>query len=354
MKLLSVVGARPQFIKLAPLSSHLEKDPELEHLVCHTGQHYDAGLSKNLFTQLNLPAPDFQFELTAASPLGKVQEMLSQLSSLIHLQEPDWLLVYGDTYSTLAGALSAQLHGVNLAHIEAGLRSYRKDMPEEFNRITSDAASQLLFCGSRGAMENLQIEKNPGQLHYTGDLMYQSQQLALQARPKWPEGFQFPEESHYCLVTIHRRENLTEQRINQWCALLNSLAEDHHLLFPMHPATRKALDGRSLNPKIQILEPLGYVEICHLLQGADILLTDSGGLQKEAYYLRRPCITLRAETEWTELVEEGVNRVTGLEETLVREAVEYFQNNSLHFDQALYSDVDSAAVISRGLKNYPL
>lgn len=354
MKLLSVVGARPQFIKLAPLSKHLEQDPDIEHLVCHTGQHYDAGLSKVFFEQLGLATPEFQFELEAKSPVAKVHQMISQLTSLIHLQEPDWLLVYGDTYSTLAGALSAQLLDVKLAHVEAGLRSYRKDMPEEFNRITSDAAAHLLFCGSRGALENLQRENNPGEAHYCGDIMYQSQQLALRAEPQWPANLQASGSGNYCLVTIHRRENLTEQRMNQWAALLNSLAEDHHIVFPMHPGTRKALDRRRLNPKIQILEPLGYVELCHLLQDAEVLLTDSGGLQKEAYYLHRPCITLRAETEWTELVEEGVNRVTDLEEKRVREALDYFQNTELKFDQALYSDVDSAAVISQAIKKYTL
>lgn len=352
MKLLSVVGARPQFIKLAPLSKHLEQDPDVEHLVCHTGQHYDRELSKVFFEQLGLATPEFQFELEAKSPVGKVHQMLSQLTSLIHLQEPDWLLVYGDTYSTLAGALSAQLLDVKLAHVEAGLRSYRKDMPEEFSRITSDAAAQLLFCGSQGALENLRREKNPGEAHYCGDLMFQSQQLALQAKPQWPSSLQPSRPEAYCLVTIHRRENLSEQRMNQWAALLNSLAEDHHIIFPMHPGTRQALDRRRLNPKIQILEPLGYVELCHLLQDAAILLTDSGGLQKEAYYLQRPCITLRAETEWTELVEAGVNCVTDLEEKRVREAVSYFQNTKLNFDQALYSDVDSAAVISEALKNF--
>jgi UDP-GlcNAc3NAcA epimerase len=350
MKVISVVGTRPQIIKLAPLRKALEAYPQVAHAVCHTGQHTDALLSEVFFQQLGIPKPDFHFELQAQSALGKVHQMITQLSSLFHLEEPEWVLLYGDTNTTLAGAIVAKLMDIKTAHIEAGLRSYRKSMPEEFNRIASDAAADLLFTSSHKGSETLKTEANPAPVVYCGDLMYESQQLALQASPQWPaEMGEVP--GAYLLFTLHRRENLTKQRLNQCSALLHRLAQHYTIFFPLHPGTRKAMEARHFPEKLVPIDPLGYVEMTHLLKGAQALLTDSGGLQKEAYYLNTPCLTLRAETEWTELVEAGVNRLTDLEEKRVMDGLAHFEQQPPTFPQSLYHEVPASKTIIETLLN---
>jgi UDP-GlcNAc3NAcA epimerase len=300
MKVLSVVGNRPQFIKSAPLSVAL-RDAGIDEVIVHTGQHYDRQLSDVFFAELGLPEPSYRLDLHTADS----DAMRPRIAGALERERPDWALVYGDTNSTLAGALAAQDVGVPLAHVEAGLRSGDLSMPEERNRIEVDRVAGLLFCPDERSSELLAAEGVGGRREIVGDVMYDaSQTLAPIARERSGALERFGvEPQRFLLATLHRQANVEAERLGRIVEGLNRL--DEAIVFPAHPRTRSVISG--LGPHVVLTEPLGYLDLAALAQQARVILTDSGGLQKEAYWYGVPCVTLRPSTEWVDTVELGAN-----------------------------------------------
>lgn len=311
MKVLTVVGARPQFVKAAPVSRVLRA--RHSELLVHTGQHYDAEMSATLFTDLDLPEPDVNLEVGSASHAVQTAEMLRRLEPIVLEHRPDAILIYGDTNSTLAAAVvGAKLarsdgSGPWLAHVEAGLRSFNRAMPEERNRIVADHLCDILLAPSPVAMANLEREGLAARAELVGDVMVDAHIWATQRAPV-PATNGRPD-GEYLLLTLHRAENVDDRaRLRGWLSALDGRGR---VLFPVHPRTRAALeaDAITLPSNVLPLPPVPYVEMVALEAGARAVLTDSGGVQKEAYLAGVPCLTLRGETEWVETVEAGWNRV---------------------------------------------
>jgi len=333
---LSVVGARPQFVKLAPLCRAIDRHnaagnlPHIQHRIIHTGQHYEREIAEILFEQLALPRPDHNLGVGSSSHGIQLARMLQRMEPLLRDEPIDWVLVYGDTNSTLAGALLASRLRIPLAHVEAGCRSGEITQPEEQNRVVADHLSQLLLAPSQAAIANLcregigaQGDPRPRRIVFAGDVMYDSllQQLPLAERhaEKNLRGWGLAAKGYY-LLTLHRAEN-TNDRPRLASILRTLTALDLPVLFPVHPRTRNLLDagGITVNGKIHRVPPLGFLEMLSMEKNAVKILTDSGGVQKEAFYLGVPCITLRDTTEWPETVECGANHIAGTEpETLLR------------------------------------
>jgi UDP-N-acetylglucosamine 2-epimerase len=297
VRVLSVVGNRPQFVKSGPLSVAL-RDAGIDEVVLHTGQHWDAAMSEVFFRELSLPEPRYRLDLHTAD----VAAMEPGIRDAVERERPDWVLVFGDTNSTLAGARAAG--NVPVAHVEAGLRSFDLSMPEERNRIAVDALAALLLTPEERSAEQLRSEGVPGRIEVVGDVMADATRLfapiALQRSTR---------SGDYAVLTIHREANTEPERLRALAAAVS--AAPLRFRFPVHPRTRKVLDehGIELGPNVEQLEPLGYLEMLALVAGATHVVTDSGGLQKEAYWLRVPCVTLRTTTEWVDTVRVGANRL---------------------------------------------
>ena len=327
MKIVSVVGARPQFIKAAAISPLL-RDRFTEVLV-HTGQHYDEDMSQVFFRELGLQEPEINLRVGSGKHGEQTAAMLVGLERVLLSEKPDCVLVYGDTNSTLAGALAAAKLHIPVAHVEAGLRSYNRLMAEETNRVLTDHAANILLCPSAAAVENLEREGIREGVHLVGDVMADtlriaSQRVASQSRILESLGVQ---EGGFLLLTVHRAENTDKlSRLMGIFSALESL--DETVIVPLHPRTRKTMQQAGIkpaNPRVKLIEPLGYIDMVRLEQAARMLLTDSGGVQKEAYWLGIPCITLRDETEWVETVAAGWNLIAGTEAERILEAVRTFQ-----------------------------
>jgi len=325
MKIISVVGARPEFIQAAPVSRAIRQ--RHHEILVHTGQHYDYQMSAVFFQELGLPAPDYNLEVGSGLHGQQTGEMLAKMEQALLAEKPDWVLVRGDTNSTLAGALAASKLHIPVGHIEAGLRSFNRWMPEEINRIVADHISDLLFCPTTTAVSNLAAEGVARGVHLVGDVMYEAilhnlsvaenKSQVLDRLKLNPLG--------YLLVTIHRAEN-TDIQENLYAILtaLDRLTEP--VIFPIHPRTRKLLTALNWQPgsNIRLVEPQSYFDILVLEKNARLLLSDSGGMQKEAYCLGTPCLTLRQQTEWVETVEAGWNELVGPNTDKIITAVRHF------------------------------
>lgn len=320
MKVLTVVGARPQFVKAAAVSGPL-RHVATEVLV-HTGQHYDDGMSKVFFEELGIPEPDVHLEVGSASHGAQTGRMLESLERVILERRPDVVMVYGDTNSTLAGALAAAKLHVPVAHVEAGLRSDRRDMPEEVNRVLTDHVSDWLFCPTSNAVDRLALEGITNGVHLVGDVMADSVEMIrhrLSPGRVHALGLQEP----YIAATVHRAEN-TDHRPTL-SAILDLLAKLRMTVaIPLHPRTAAAMARHELQwpANVTVLEPLGYVDMLSLVANAEVLVTDSGGLQKESAMVGTRCITLRDETEWPETVASGWNTVVGTDALLARSVLD--------------------------------
>ncbi len=345
-----MVGARPQFIKAAPVSAALRTAGVTERLV-HTGQHYDDEMSRAFFESLGLPAPEVNLEIGSAPHGAQTGRMLEALEQVILHRMPGLVLVYGDTNSTLAAALAAAKAGVPVAHVEAGLRSFDREMPEEINRVVTDHLASLLFAPTGAAVENLGREGITTGVVRTGDVMFDA---FLRFRPLFetlvPEvlsRFGLGKES-YAVLTIHRAENTGDlRRLEGFIRGLGGvLGKDTPIVWPVHPRLRAMKASFEDAPNIVLTEPLAYLEMQALLSEAAIVLTDSGGLQKEAAFHGVPCITLREETEWVELVEAGVNQTTGLDPGGVHRAVSRLRAPSPALARDLYGDGNTAGRIA--------
>jgi UDP-N-acetylglucosamine 2-epimerase len=307
MKIFSIVGARPQFIKLAPLSSRLTGLHD--EVIVHTGQHYDYAMSEKIFEDLGIRKPDIHLEIGSGSHALQTGEMMVRLETAMIELKPDAVIVFGDTNSTLAGTMAAAKLGIPIIHIEAGLRSYNRNMPEEINRIVADHVSQYLFVPTQTAASILKAEGLEKNTFLTGDIMVDTMEnnlkIALQ-KSSIISDLKL-EGCEYSLLTLHRNYNVDDTGILEH--LINQLSElEEKIIFPVHPRTRKMLPSTySVPENIQMTEPQGYLDFITLENSAKRIITDSGGIQKEAYILRKPCITLRTETEWVETVEEKWN-----------------------------------------------
>jgi UDP-N-acetylglucosamine 2-epimerase len=325
MKILTVIGARPQFIKATPVSKALREAGHSEFLL-HTGQHYDQKMSQVFFEDMGIPTPDVNLNIGSGNHGWQTGQMLLGIENVLLTETPDWVLVYGDTNSTLAGALAAVKLHIPVAHVEAGLRSFNREMPEEYNRVLTDHCSDILFCPTQTAVVNLEKEGITQGVYQVGDVMYdavlQFSDLAqmkseiltnLDLKPK-----------EYMLATVHRPYN-TDQP-TKLLAILEAFAElSKTIVFPTHPRTRKQIEAlgvkSQLPENIKLIEPVGYLDMLSLEKSAKMMLTDSGGIQKEAYFFAIPCVTLRPETEWVETVEAGWNVLVGSDKEKILAAV---------------------------------
>ncbi len=326
MRILTVIGNRPQFIKAAAVSPRLRTVGS--EVLVHTGQHFDDELSAVFFAELGLPEPDRQLGVAGGSNTSQLSRMLAALEPVLDDVAPDAVLVYGDTNSTLAGALAAAQRDLSVAHVEAGMRSYDRTMPEELNRVLTDHLSSLLLCSSPQGLENLRREGVAGELVEVGDVMVD---VAAQVQPRARRRRELLEArrlqaGEYLLVTAHRAGNVdVPERLARLSELLLGL--DRPAILPLHPRTRLRLEAAGLlsglehAPHLQVTAPLGYIETMALLTGAQAVLTDSGGLQKEAYLAGVRCLTLRPSTEWVETVATGWNQLVDLDAEAVREAL---------------------------------
>jgi UDP-N-acetylglucosamine 2-epimerase len=327
MKVLSVVGARPQFIKEYVVAKEIKKIAD--YVLVHTGQHYDFEMSQIFFQQLKIPEPDYNLGLGSASQAEQTGRMLMALEDVLAKEKPDLVLVYGDTNSTLAGALNAAKMLIPVGHVEAGLRSYDRTMPEEINRILTDHISQLLFVPTKTAQDILHHEGITSGVHLTGDVMYDAlrQNLTIARTSKILQTLKVkPKE--YFLTTIHRPSNTNN--VKNLTNILTALSTlDEPVIFPIHPRTEKVIQTHHLQKIIRknilMIKPVGYFDFIWLEQNAKKILTDSGGIQKEAYLLKIPCITLRENTEWMETIEDHWNILTGANTKKILQAIQHFE-----------------------------
>ncbi|MFZ4403301.1 MAG: non-hydrolyzing UDP-N-acetylglucosamine 2-epimerase [Pseudobdellovibrionaceae bacterium] len=351
MKIVTILGARPQFIKASALSRELALHPGIEEVIVHTGQHFDPKMSEIFFQEMDIPKPKYNLGIHSLTHGSMTGRMLEKLEQILLEEKPDWVLVYGDTNSTLAGALAAAKLHIPVAHVESGLRSFDMKMPEEINRILTDQISKILFCPTVVAIENLVkegFEHRPVSIVETGDIMYDSA-LYYMEKMTFPMGLKEAlTKKNFALCTIHRAENTDNpDRLKEILLGLESIAKQVDIVMPLHPRTKGLLQNCpdiNLRPFI-LIEPVGYLEMLALLNACSIVLTDSGGLQKEAYFFKKPCVTLRDQTEWTELVDAGCNILAGTNSKDIIFAFESMQNKKIDFDRFFYGDGKAAKKI---------
>jgi len=316
MKLLTIIGARPQFIKASVVSMAIAEQADMSEIIVHTGQHFDANMSDIFFDQLGIPRPDYLLDIHGGLHGAMTGRMLSEIEQVMMKEKPDRVLVYGDTNSTLAGALAAAKLHIPVAHIEAGLRSFNMRMPEEVNRILTDQVSDILFCPTQAAIDNLSREgfsEKPVQVLNVGDVM-QDSALFFARRSIEPQGLKVND--GFILSTLHRAENTDDpDRLKAIVSALNTInVTVAPVVLPLHPRTRAAIADAGINLTVHVIDPVGYLEMIWLLQHCNLVLTDSGGVQKEAYFFGKACVTMRDQTEWVELTEVGANELVGANE----------------------------------------
>lgn len=353
MKVATVIGARPQFIKAATVSRAFGKSG-VDEIIIHTGQHFDANMSDVFFREMEIPEPHYHLEINSLGHGAMTGRMLERIEEVLIREKPDVVLVYGDTNSTLAGALAASKLHIPVAHVEAGLRSFDMNMPEEVNRILTDRISQYLFCPTETAVKNLMkegFEYFPCSIEQPGDVMYdavlyykqKAQEVSgiLKITGLKPQGF--------ALVTLHRAENTNDTvRLKNICSALNEIHKTLPVLLPMHPRTKGFLASQKISLDVNVIDPVGYFDMISLLDNCRLVLTDSGGLQKEAYFFSKFCITLRDQTEWVELVESGANELAGASKERILEIFKHRQNEIIK-TRPLYGSGDAAQKIAESL-----
>ena len=356
LKLVTVIGARPQFIKAASVSRAIARfnadspaADRMDEAIVHTGQHYDHNMSKVFFDELEIPEPRFNLGVGSGLHGRQTGAMLDGIEQVLLTEKPDWVLIYGDTNSTLAGAIAAVKLHIPVAHVEAGLRSFNRRMPEEINRVVADCVSSLLFCPTRVAVANLAREGITRGVHNVGDVMYDSVlfNAALAAKRSNVLSALSLTPKSYFLATIHRAENTDEpNRLSEILAALASAGAP--VILPVHPRTRKVMrsQGLAAAENVRITEPASYLDTLVLEKNARAVLTDSGGMQKEAYFFDVPCVTLREETEWIELVEAGVNRLAGSDRQRIMEGIAWSSRwRPPPRSEALYGDGNAGRAI---------
>lgn len=357
IKLITIVGARPQFVKAAAvsraISGHANNSTvQIVEKIVHTGQHYDDNMSKIFFDELKIPHPAVNLEVGSGSHGRQTGLMLEKIEQILLEEKPDWVLIYGDTNSTAAGAMAAAKLHIPVAHVEAGLRSFNRAMPEEINRVVADHLSALLFCPTDTATANLANEGITAGVHQVGDVMYDSvlfNTTLAEASSRIVEKLNLKSNGFY-LATVHRAENTDNcKRLD---SILDALKQmDKPVILPMHPRTRNILGGKleKISSNIRVIDPVAYLDMLMLEKNAALILTDSGGVQKEAYWFSVPCVTLRDETEWVETVKAGWNTIVGCDSKKIIAAANQDRPNG--HDDRLYGDGHSAEKICSILLN---
>jgi len=341
MRITTIIGARPQFIKAAVISRVIKEISGIEEILIHTGQHFDANMSDVFFEELDIRKPDYELKIGGGTHGQNTGRMIEAIEEVLIKEKPDWVLVYGDTDSTLAGALAATKLHIPIAHVEAGLRSFNRKMPEEVNRVLTDHVSNLLLAPTDTAVQNLKNEGVEGlKVQQVGDVMYDAT-LFYKEKARKPE-FALELNSDFVLCTIHRAENTNDPaRLLKIIAALNSISEKHTVILPVHPRTAGVISKIpeiQLQKNIHIVDPVGFLEMNWLLQNCKLVMTDSGGVQKEAFFHLKPCVTLRDETEWIELVKAGVNMLAPPESTDIIAVFEKMYNKTIDKNLNLYGD----------------
>lgn len=353
-KIVTILGARPQFIKAGTVSREIAKYSELKELIIHTGQHYDANMSDVFFSEMQIPKPDYFLGVGGNSHGAMTGQMIEKIESILIQERPDWVLVYGDTNSTLAGAIAASKLHIKIAHVEAGLRSFNMKMPEEVNRILTDRVSEILFCPTTTAIKNLQIEGGDSwgaNICLSGDVM---QDGALFYKKIAQKPLEMELTDKYVLATVHRAENTdNETRLTNLVEAINDISIGNMVVIPLHPRTKAKLNNLavSLSSNVKVIDPVGYLNMVWLIDNCELVMTDSGGLQKEAFFFGKPCIILRDETEWVELIEHKFNVLVGADKEKIVSTYHQYCFNS-DYSVNLYGAGNASKYIVEKLISY--
>lgn len=350
MKIVTVIGARPQFIKAATVSREISNYNKLSEVIIHTGQHFDNDMSDVFFEEMGMPQPNYNLGINSVSHGAMTGRMLEEIEVVLVIEKPDLVIVYGDTNSTLAGALAAKKLNIKIAHIEAGLRSFNMQMPEEINRILTDRISDFLFCPTDQAIDNLKLEglnSVSGNVFKCGDVMLDS---AIYCSRKSDEKSEIINKydllnSEFVLATIHRQENTDD--VSKFKKIINALNDLHNnkikVILPLHPRTKKIINENDIEVDFKTIPPVGYFDMIQLIKQSKLVITDSGGLQKEAFFFSKKCITVREQTEWVELVKGGFNILLPVEEIdFLSQKFDVMISNVVDFDINLYGNGRSA------------
>jgi len=343
-KIVTVLGARPQFVKAAVLSRVIQKYHEIEEVIVHTGQHFDKNMSDVFFDEMMIPKPKYNLDINSMSHGAMTGKMLADIEAVLKEEQPDAVVIYGDTNSTIAGALAAKKMHIKVVHVEAGLRSFNMRMPEEVNRILTDRISDLLSCPTQTAIDNLQNEGYDNldiQIEKHGDIMKDAVEYYSQFSSERSSIIQDLNlsENNFVLTTLHRQENTDD--LEKLCDIFHALDlinGECQVVLPLHPRTKSVLEKNNINTEVTLIEPVGYYAMLELLKNCKMVITDSGGLQKEAFFNKKHCIIAREETEWLELVEHGFAEVVGSDVEKIRKAFQSFQNANKDFSLELYGN----------------
>ncbi len=348
-KIISIVGARPQFIKAAAVSREIKKINNLKEIMIHTGQHFDENMSDIFFREMDIRKPEYNLGINSMTHGAMTGEMIKKIEEILLKEKPAIVLVYGDTDSTLAGAIAAKKIPIKLHHIEAGLRSFNMNMPEEINRILTDRISDVLFCPSSVAINNLKREgfdNFNSLLVNSGDVMFDSILYSSKISHKKSNIIKRLNLNEYILCTIHRAENTDSlSRLKAIITALNKINISNKMVLPLHPRTKNIIKKNNLNVEFLIIEPVGYLDMIELIKHSSLIMTDSGGLQKEAFFLKKNCVVLRDETEWTELTDMGFNKLAGANEKKIIDTVQTMLNKESDFSIDLFGNGNASKII---------
>ncbi len=343
-KIVTILGARPQFVKAAVLSRVISDKDEIEEIIIHTGQHYDSNMSDVFFDEMDISKPKYNLDINGLGHGAMTGQMLEKIEKILMGEKPDAVVIYGDTNSTIAGALAAKKIDIKVIHIEAGLRSFNMQMPEEINRILTDRISDLLLCPTDTAIKNLEKEGFDNldiQVVKSGDIMKDA--VAFYSKDSAKRSSVIKdlklENKEFVLATIHRQENTDDlSKLKSIFEGLEEVSKEMEVVIPLHPRTKNILEKNDLKYNITFIDPVGYFDMLELLKNCKMVVTDSGGLQKEAFFNKKYCIIIREETEWVELVENGFAKIVGHNKEEILHAVQYFKNKQSDFDIHLYGN----------------
>ena len=348
-KIITIIGARPQFIKAAAVSREFAKSKQLKEIIVHTGQHFDKNMSDIFFAEMEIPQPHYHLNINSLSHGAMTGRMLEEIEKVLLAEKPDLVMVYGDTNSTLAGALAAKKLHIKVAHVEAGLRSFNIQMPEEINRILTDRISDILFCPTDTAIKNLKAEgfaNYPCKIVKNGDVMYDAALYYAKKSATKSKIIQKINCRGFVLTTIHREENTDNlKNLKSLMAALNKISKEAEVIFPAHPRTQKMLKKENIKLNFEPIDPVGYFDMIELLKNCSLVITDSGGLQKEAFFFKKFCITVREQTEWTELVENGYNFLAGTNGEKIFKIYSALLLKKVNFNKNLYGLGDASKKI---------